>query len=64
MLDAPTLARMQAASYLHADAQGGEDLDEEEEHGYGPFDEDGDSAVRWTRSRRCSAPVRSATPWA
>ncbi len=27
-LDAPTLARMQAASYLHADAQAGEDDDE------------------------------------
>jgi len=42
-LDAPTLARMQAASYLHADTQGGEDLDEEERE-YGPFDEDGDPA--------------------
>ncbi len=42
VLDAPTLARMQAASYLNADAQGGEDLDDEEEHGDGSFDEDGD----------------------
>lgn len=40
VLDAPTLARMQAASYLHADAQGGEGLDEEEERE--PFDEVGD----------------------
>ena len=44
VLDAPTLARMQAASYLHADAQGGEDLDGEVEHEHGPFDEDGDPA--------------------
>ncbi len=39
-LDPATLARMQAASYLHADAQGDEDLDEERE--YGPFAKDGD----------------------
>ena len=42
-LDAPTLARMQAASYLHADMQGGEDLNEEERE-YEPFAEDGDPA--------------------
>jgi len=44
VLDPPTLARMQAASYLHADAQGAEDLDEEEEDECGPFDGDGDPA--------------------
>ena len=37
-LDAPTLSRMQAASYLHADAQAGEDLDEED----WASDDDGD----------------------
>jgi len=42
VLDPATLARMQAASYLHADAQGAEDLDEEEDHEFGPFDDDGD----------------------
>jgi len=44
VLDAATLARMQAASYLYADAQGGEDLNEEEKHEYGPFDEGSDLA--------------------
>lgn len=39
-LDAATLARMQAASYLHADAQADEDLDEKREHGLS--DKDGD----------------------
>ena len=41
VLDAPTLARMQAASYLHADAQGGEDLDEEDDEDW-TSDDDGD----------------------
>ena len=41
-LDAATLARMQAASYLRADAQGGEDLDENEEDCF--LDDDGDPA--------------------
>lgn len=40
-LDAPTLARMQAASYLHADAQAGEDLDEEGDEDWS-LDDDGD----------------------
>ena len=42
VLDPPTLARMQAASYLHADAQGAEGLDEGEDNECGPFDDDGD----------------------
>ncbi len=40
-LDPATLARMQAASYLHADAQAGEDLDEEDDEGW-ISDNDGD----------------------
>ncbi len=40
VLDAPTLSRMQAASYLHADAQGGEDLDEEDDEGWTSDDDD------------------------
>ena len=40
-LDTATLARMQAASYLHADAQAGEDLDEEGDEDWS-LDDDGD----------------------